>query len=89
MDISEVEGMDPSQRRMLTERLAEDEELNARICRGLAMVFDSAMLRGILTAVWWVKKPPYPQKVFKNVEQAKAWCVSQMAGQSASVSSAM
>ena len=37
------------------------------------MVFESAVVRGVLMAIFWIFKPAYPTKAFKSVEEAIAW----------------
>lgn len=61
-------------RRMGAEIGKRDAHLSERYCAGTALVFDSAIIRGAITAVNWLFSPPYPQKTFSTVEEARAWC---------------
>ena len=47
---------------------------------GLAFVSDSAMVRGLLTATYWLTTPGYPHEVFKTMEDAEAWAHELLAG---------
>jgi len=40
---------------------------------GTALVFESKLLRGLLTAMFWINRPSYPVKVFNDLSQAIAW----------------
>ena len=62
----------PSQRRILTDYLKQEEELTKKFCAGQAMVMKSSVVRGIMTAVFWMYKPPYETKVFTNIDEAIA-----------------
>lgn len=38
-----------------------------------AIVMDNAVVRGALTAVFWIKRPPWPIQLFGDLEEADAW----------------
>lgn len=38
-----------------------------------AIVMDSAVVRGALTAVFWIKRPPWPIQLFGTMEEADLW----------------
>ena len=40
---------------------------------GCGLVFQSTVLRGILTAIFWLKKPEYEVRVFADVTEAVVW----------------
>ena len=84
IDLRRNAGITPTQRKMLTDDMAAPEHaaVQAR-CVGVAMVFDSAFLRGILTAIFWVRKPPYPTQVFRTVAEAKTWAKALLAAPAA------
>ena len=42
------------------------------------MVFTSPLLRGVLTAIFWVRKPAYPTGVMGTVEDGVAWSQSML-----------
>lgn len=72
MDLRGSQGITTEQRRMMLSRM---EERGGRTsCLGLAMVFESKVLRAILTAMFWVRSPPYPTRVFADRESAFGWC---------------
>lgn len=63
-----------NQRRRITEWLAEPElqELSPHAV-ALAVLFRSALIRGALTAVNWVRPPPAPVKAFGTVSDSAPW----------------
>ena len=76
-DLREASGVTQKQRAEMSSFLENELEV-ASYCRGAAMVFNSAMLRGMLTAILWVSRPPYPTRVFKTVEEARTWANGQI-----------
>ena len=59
-------------RQQLAARLASSEPY-LRAIAGSAMVFDSKLARGTLTAINWIARKPYPEKVFGHLDGALAW----------------
>lgn len=76
VDVRVAPSMSPSHRRMLSEALDRQARAYPRSLRALGMVLRSEVQRGILTAIGWFFRPPYPMKVFTDVEEAEAWCRS-------------
>lgn len=48
------------------------------LLRASAIVSRSAIVRGALTALTWLRPLPYPVKVFSTVEDARDWCAGEM-----------
>lgn len=71
LDLRTTKSITPSQRQILTDSMASHSD--ADMCRGTAMVFESRLLRGILTAIFWVRRPAYPTRVFTSTLDAWAW----------------
>lgn len=72
-DLSHAPSMPPAQRRSMTDWMNENERNLAAQCCATAMVFDSMLMRGALTAMLWMFRPPYPTEVFKTREDALRW----------------
>ena len=68
-------GITPTQRKILSKR---DEHA---MLRGTALVFSSGFLRGMLTALFWLRKRPHPIEVFPTLEEARAWAVELISAQ--------
>ena len=60
-------------RRMLADFSKEHETHSRLYCRGVAFVFESAITRGVMTAIFWARPAKVPNKVFKDFEEACAW----------------
>ena len=63
----------PKQRAIITNFMADHDYILGRYCVGAAMIFDSAVMRGMLTAILWLRTPEYPTKVFATSEEAIEW----------------
>jgi hypothetical protein len=72
------QSMEAKHRRQITDWIkANAAEL--RLNRlGAAFVSDSVVVRGILTALYWVAPPPYPYQIFKTMNEALAWSHARM-----------
>lgn len=59
------------QRRQIVEVLQRSDRLH--LVRGHALVSNAAIGRGVLTAVNWVLRPPFEEKVFSKPDDAMGW----------------
>jgi hypothetical protein len=72
-DISLVtEPPPPNQRRMIAGFIANNETLLRRTIAGGAIVAPSPLVRGAVTAIYWVRPSPVPTTVFATREEALA-----------------
>lgn len=78
LDVRRTERLPPTQRKMLTDNMSAAGDADP--CLGMAMVFDSPLLKGVLTAIFWVRKPKYPTRVFTSLPEALAWARSVLDG---------
>ena len=62
-----------AQRRRAAEVMAEDQALSKRFNVANALVYDSALLRGMITAITWITPPPVPMQSFATPEPALRW----------------
>ena len=77
LDLRGNTGLTPTQRRYLTDSMQKTRHDHS-VAAGVALVFDSAVLRGMLTAMLWVAKPRCAVEVFSGVNQARAWADVQL-----------
>jgi hypothetical protein len=77
LDLRFCAKISPAQRKMLTDDMAEPGQ--DAPCKAMAMIFDSKILRGILTAIFWVRRPPYPLRVFTEPGEGELWALDQLA----------
>lgn len=72
LDLRESPTLTPTQRRTISNGM-DNDNASQRQCVGAALIFESAIMRGVLTAILWIKQPKHEVKVFGDVEAAKAW----------------
>lgn len=53
--------------------LPRSSRLTARLCVGAATLLTNPIFRGALTAMYWLYKPPCPQRASPNLEDALTW----------------
>jgi hypothetical protein len=80
LDLRDSPTLTPVQRRTISNGMDEDRA-STRQCVGAAMVFESAIMRGLLTAILWLRQPKYEVKVFGDVQAAKAWACERLSSQ--------
>lgn len=51
-----------------------------RVAAGVAVVLTNPMVRGVVTAVYWINPPVYPHNIVANRQQALAWCQQMLDG---------
>jgi len=67
-----------NQRRMLGDWMKSRDQQNRETCGGFAFVFESALVRGLLTAVLWMHPLPAPHRVFGSIGEALLWAKEQI-----------
>jgi hypothetical protein len=67
------------ERRQQADFLREHEGLLRLYCAGAAFVISSAVIRGALTAIFWVQPPVYEHTVVPTVVEATAWARQRLA----------
>lgn len=76
-DYRGTKELTPKQRKTLADHLAQNIELYRR-CAGCAFVADAAFPKGALTAIFWMTAPPYPYRIFPDVESAERWALGSL-----------
>jgi proteasome lid subunit RPN8/RPN11 len=80
--MSEVRGTPPAgagERRRMADIVSVADRKSGRLICGSAVVTDSAIMRGVLTAVGWIHSPPYPLRPFADDHEARAWLRERLA----------
>lgn len=74
IDASEGAHVSPMHRQRLGEFSREQGEHAKHYCQGMAMVFSSVLMRGVMTAILWMRpNASIPYKVFSTRMDALAW----------------
>lgn len=71
VDLRQGGALTPKQRQRLTGAMSAPE--TGAQCVGTALIFESTLMRGMLTAILWIQQPKYPTKVFASVMEASDW----------------
>lgn len=53
--------------------LPRSNRLTSKLCVGSATLLTNALFRGALTAMYWLYKPPCPQRASPNLDDALTW----------------
>jgi hypothetical protein len=69
----------PSTRKHAAERLRATYDVVGAGVVGVAHVIPSALVRGVMTAVYWLSPPPFPTYVAGTPAEAFAWAESRLA----------
>jgi hypothetical protein len=73
VDARQGESMAAVHRRRVADWVTQNEPALRAYRVGLAFVSESALLRGVLTAIYWVRRPPYPTAWFRTLQEAEDW----------------
>lgn len=65
-------GLTAGQRAKQAAYIAESVTAGSKLA-GVAFIAHNAVQRGVLTAIFWIQKMPWPTKVFGSTEAAHRW----------------
>jgi hypothetical protein len=66
------------QRTVFSEHLKRFEPHDIAYNQGSALVVPNTFVRGIVTAIFWMKPPLFPNECFATIEEARAWANQQL-----------
>jgi hypothetical protein len=61
------------QRTLFSEHLKRFEPHDVAYNQGSALFVPNAFVRGIVTAIFWMKPPLFPNECFSTIEEARTW----------------
>jgi hypothetical protein len=73
IDLSDATAGSATQRQMQASWISKHEKTLERDFAAAAIVTDSAIIRGTVTAVFWIRPLPFPTKVSATVKIAEEW----------------
>lgn len=73
INIARSEPIDASARKMVAEFEQSYAHVEQRFSTGQAYVIRSALVVGVMTAVFWLKPPTYPYRFFLDLEEGRRW----------------
>ncbi|HEU4404153.1 MAG TPA: STAS/SEC14 domain-containing protein [Polyangiaceae bacterium] len=65
-------------RRLQAEWLRKHDAIVRRNCLGVAFCVSSPLIRGAITAVFWLQPPPMPYFITESIAEAEAWAREKM-----------
>jgi len=74
VDARRVREATARQRQILAQHLKRFEPLDTTWNVGTGFVVDNPLVRGFLTAVFWLSQPKFHHAEFGELEEAQAWC---------------
>ncbi len=78
VDLSNVVKAPATQRKAFAEHLKRFEKHGPRWNAGSALIVPNAWLRGLVTAVFWLSPPKFPQKLFSRSLEAESWAKAKL-----------
>jgi hypothetical protein len=78
VDLRELLRVPPAQRKLFAAHLKRFEHHDVKFNRGSGIVLSNAWLRGIVSAVFMLSPPKFPNKTFATVEDARRWAREQL-----------
>jgi hypothetical protein len=75
VDLAQADQAPAVQRQMQASWIAENEALLREVSLGTAFVVPSALVRGALTAIFWLKRPPHEHALFATFDEAVDWAL--------------
>jgi hypothetical protein len=73
VNLSGIVQATAGQRRLFSEHLKRFEPHDLAYNQGSALWVPNTFVRGIVTAVFWLKPPSFPNQCFGSIEEARAW----------------
>jgi hypothetical protein len=78
VDLSLLEEVTAKQRRIFGDHLERFEPHDVAHNRGSALVVPNTFLRGVVTAIFWIKPPRFPNELFPTRALAVAWAEARL-----------
>jgi hypothetical protein len=76
VDLTRIRTLTAKQRKTMAEHLGRFEPHDLAHNLGSAIVVPNAFLRGIVTAVFWLRAPKFPHQSFATPQEAIWWATS-------------
>jgi hypothetical protein len=73
IDLNQATPATAKQRKLITDWIRDNDSVLSRDFSAAAIVTDSALIRGTVTAVFWIRPLPLPTHVAATMEEARDW----------------
>lgn len=81
VDLTGAGRNSPVQRSMQSDWMKANDDLLRRVGLGTVFVVKSPLVRGALTAMFWLRTPPHPHHVVGTFAEALAWTAQRLGEQ--------
>lgn len=78
VDLGSIMKATARQRSLFSEHLARFEHHDVSFNQGSALIVPNAFVRGIVTAVFWMKSPRFPNECFATRDAAIIWAIERL-----------
>ena len=78
IDLSAIRTATARQRQIFATHLGRVERHNITYNRGASLIVPNPVLRGVVTAVFWIKAPRFPYRLFANRSEGVRWAQEQL-----------
>jgi hypothetical protein len=78
VDASRVQHTEAKARKATSEHEARSKDHMRQFNCGTAFIIKSTLVRGILTAIFWLAPPAYPYEIFSDLASARDWSLRQL-----------
>lgn len=79
VDLTHLRHVPATQRKLFAEHLKRFEPHDVAHNRGSALIIPNSFVRGIVTAIFWLSPPMFPNKAFDTRPDAMAWARKRLA----------
>lgn len=73
MDLSHVAEVSAHQRAIFAKYMRGMEAFDRRCTQGTALILSSALMRGVVTAIFWLSNPPFQHRTFAMPGEGLVW----------------
>lgn len=80
VDLSHMTTATPVQRKTFAEHVKSFEPFDMKYTAGVAAIVPNPLMRGLVTAVYWITPPKFPNRVFARREEGITWLRKQLLG---------
>lgn len=78
VDMSAVREVTARQRQMFGAHLGKMDRHNFNYNRGASLIVPNAIVRGMVTAAFWIKPPRFPHRLFATRSEGLRWAEDQL-----------
>lgn len=78
VDLSNITTASPVQRKVFADHVKSFEPFDVKYTAGVAAIVPNALMRGLVTAVYWLTPPKFPNRVFSRRSDGISWLMERL-----------